>query len=227
VIDLPGTGSSRFDQDTVLTVDQHIQTVSRVFDILGFDRVAVVGHDSGGMIARHAVADDPRVRAMALIDTEQPHGLTWRFKQFLMARHLPGFGAALGWLVGQPRLRRSPLVLGGTFVDQALLDGDFDEFFLRPLRENPERLHAAVRLLRSFDQRHVRDLADLHTRVTVPVQLIWGEHDPFFPLDWAEEMVDTFPDAQLAVIENASLFCHEERPTEVAQALLPTLTGTR
>jgi hypothetical protein len=29
------------------------------------------------------------------------------------------------------------------------------------------------------------------------------------------------------VIENARLFSHEERPEEVAEALLPTLTGTR
>ena len=39
----------------------------------------------------------------------------------------------LGWVVGKRRLRRFPLVLGGAFVDNDLLDGEFDEFFLRPL----------------------------------------------------------------------------------------------
>ena len=34
-------------------------------------------------------------------------------------------------------------------------------------------------------------------------------------------------DARIAVIEGAGLFSHEERPADVAQALLPTLTGTR
>jgi len=38
-------------------------------------------------------------------------------------------------------------------------------------------------------------------------------------------MVSTFPDARLDVIEGAGLFCHEERPAEVAQALLPLLAG--
>ncbi|MGI8757019.1 MAG: hypothetical protein ACR2MB_14420 [Acidimicrobiales bacterium] len=38
-------------------------------------------------------------------------------------------------------------------------------------------------------------------------------------------MVDTFPDAGLEIIENARLFFHEERPAEVARALLPALTG--
>jgi pimeloyl-ACP methyl ester carboxylesterase len=40
-------------------------------------------------------------------------------------------------------------------------------------------------------------------------------------------MVPSFPDAALEVIEGAGLLSHEERPAEVAQALLPTLTGGR
>ena len=91
--------------------------------------------------------------------------------------------------------------------------------------EQPERLAAAVRVLRSFDPRHVHALAELHRRISVPVQLVWGDQDPFFPLAWAEEMVGTFPDARLTVVSGAGLFSHEERPAEVAQALLPVLTG--
>lgn len=227
VIDLPGSGSSRFTPDTTLSVDQHITSVRRVLDLLELEEVAVVGHDSGGMIARHAVAGDPRLVAMGLINTEQPHGLSWRFKLFLAARGLPGFGAGLGWVADRPRLRRNRFVLGDAFADSALLDGEFDEFFLKPLRDLPERQRAAVRLLRSFDEQHVRDLPAVHRRITVPVQLVWGDEDPFFPLPWAEEMVGTFPEARLEVIKGAGLFCHEERPSEVAQALLPVLLGER
>lgn len=223
VIDLPSAGSSRFDEATPLSVEQHITSVRRVVDLLELDQVAVVGHDSGGMIARHAMAGDPRLRAMGLINTEQPAGLSWRFKLFLGGRHLPGFGRTLGWLAGQPRLRRNPLVLGDAFADSSLLDGEFDEFFLRPLHEQPERLRAAIRVLRSFDAQHVHDLAAVHQRITAPVQLVWGDQDPFFPLAWAREMVGTFPDARLAVIPGAGLFSHEERPAEVAAALLPVL----
>ena len=227
VIDLPGAGSSRFTDDTPLTVEQHIRNVRRVLDLMELDDVAVVGHDSGGMIARHAVAGDPRVRAMGLINTEQPHGLSWRFKSFLSVRRMPGLGRSLGWVMGQRRLRRNPFVLGDAFADADLLDGEFDEFFLRPIHDSRERQDAAVRLLRSFDARYVRELTDIHRRITVPVQLVWGDRDPFFPVAWAREMVDTFPDARLEVIEGAGLFAHEERPAEVAEALLPVLAGSR
>ena len=226
VIDLPGAGSSRFTGATTLSVDQHVESVRRTVEALELDQVAVVGHDSGGLIARHALAGDPRLRAMGLIDTEQPQGITWRFRAFLLARRAPGFARILPRLLAAPRLRRSSLVLGGAFTDGSLLDGEFDELFLRPIAEDAGRSEAAIRLLESFDLDHVRALEGLHARIDVPVQMVWGEHDPFFPVDWAKAMVDTFPDAHLQVIEGARLFSHEERPAEVARALLPTLTGT-
>jgi pimeloyl-ACP methyl ester carboxylesterase len=227
VIDLPGAGDSRFGPDTVITVDQHIATVRRVVDSLELADVAVVGHDSGGLIARHALAGDRRVRAWGLIDTEQPQGLTWRFRQFLLVRHLPGFEHVFGWLLGIRLLRRSGLVLGGAFTDRSLLDGEFDEFFLQPIHRQPARRRAAAELLDSFDVQHVHDLAEVHARIDAPVQLVWGAGDPFFPVERARAMVGTFPAASLAVIAGTRLFPHEERPAEVAAALLPTLLAGR
>jgi len=226
LVDLPSAGSSRFDADTPMSIAQHIETVRRVVELLELDEVAVVGHDSGGMIARHAMVGDPRLRAMGLINTEPPDS-SWRFKSFIAARHLPGLSAGLGWVAGTPRLVRSKAVFGDAFADRSLLGGEFAEFFLAPLHEIPARRDAAVKLLRSFDMQHVTDLADVHRRIDVPVQLVWGDMDPFFPVDRAKAMVGSFPDAQLEVIEGAGLFSHEERPADVARALLPTLTGTR
>ncbi len=225
VVDLLGAGSSRFGPDTVVSVDRHVRAVRQVLDILALDAVAVVGHDSGGLIVRHALAGDPRVRAMGLIDTEQPHGLNWRFRQFLLAPRLPGFDALFRRLLGARRLRRHPLLLGSVFADRSLLDGEFDEFFLQPLRRDPARRRAAVALLKSFDTKLVDDLAAVHARIEVPVQLVWGALDPFFPVRRAREMVAGFPDARLTVVDDASLFVHEERPADVARALLPVLTG--
>ena len=227
LIDLPGAGSSRFTTDTPLTIANHIHAVRRTLDILELDDVAVVGHDSGGMIARHAMAGDPRLRALGLIDTEQSTGLSWKFKSFLAGRRVPGFGAGLGWVAGRPRMRRNKLVLGDAFVDRSLLDGEFDEFFLQPLNKSKAHRDAAMRLLRSFDYQLIHDLRELHKKIDVPVRLVWGEHDRFFPVKWAEEMVADFPNAQLAVIPGAGLFSHEERPAEVAAAILPMLTASR
>ncbi len=168
--------------------------------MLELSDVAVVGHDSGGMIVRHAVADDPRLRALGLIDTETAGCLGWRFKSFIAGRKVPGFGAALGWLAGRPRLRRNGFVLGDAFADRSLLDGEFDELFLQPLHRSRTHRDATMRLFKSFDYQLVRDLGELHRQIAVPVHLVWGEHAKFFPVAAAEAMVGTFPDARLHVI---------------------------
>lgn len=227
VLDLVGCGHSRFDRSSRITLPRHIESLRRVVDVLGLNDVAVVGHDSGGLMARHAFVDDPRLRSMALIDTEQPQGLGWRFRQFLMMSKLPGFPSILGWAVMQRGLRNSRFLLGDCFVDRTLLGGEFEEFFLAPLRDDPDRRWAAGQLIRSFEPRFVADLVRIHPELNVPVQLVWGEHDPFFPVQWAREMLSTFRDAHLHVVSKTKLFSHEERPAEVAEAILPTLLAER
>lgn len=206
LIDLPGAGSSRFDADTELSFANHIASVRTTLDRLGLDDVAVVGHDSGGMIARHAMAGDNRLRSMGLINTEPSNGLGWRFRSFVAAARLPGFEAGLGWLAGKPALRRNKFVLGDAFADRSRLDGDFDEFFLRPLHRDPAHLQATMSIARSIDLALVDQLRKVQQRIQVPVRLVWGDQDPFFPIADAREMVADFPDADLVEIEGAGLF---------------------
>ncbi len=224
LIDLPGAGSSRFDDDTDLSIANHIASVRTTIDLLGLDSVALVGHDSGGLIARHAMAGDDRLRAMGLINTEPSNGIGWRFRSFIAAAKLPGFGPSLGWLAGKPRLRRTKFVLGDAFADRSQLDGEFDEFFLEPLHRDARYRDATMQLVRSFDMDLVDQLPDVQRRIDVPVRLVWGDQDPFFPIAPVREMVADFSNADLVEIEGAGLFCHEEAAQRVATALLPTIT---
>ena len=82
-------------------------------------------------------------------------------------------------------------------------------------------------MLRTFSFDLLSELDSLHKRIDAPVCLVWGEHDKFFPVTWAKQMVGTFPNATLSVVEGAALFSHEERPADVAAALLPTLATTQ
>ncbi len=82
-----------------------------------------------------------------------------------------------------------------------------------------------MQLLRSLRKEHLTELGALHARIDVPVRLVWGDQDPFFPIAGARAMVATFAHAELVEIRGAGLFSHEERPAEVAAALLPVLTS--
>lgn len=224
LLDLVGAGQSRFIAgQTPIDLAHHIGAVRRVVDVLGLDDFSVVGHDSGGLIARHALGPDDRVRSMVLCDTEQSAGLHWRFRQFLWMGYVPGFATLLAHIVNRPTLRRLPMFLGGCFHDDTHLRGPFSELFLEPLNTDRRRRWAAGQLVKTFDVRRVDELAALHAQMQMPVKLVWGEHDPFFPVAWAREMVDTFPRASLEIVPEAKLYVHEERPREVARAILPTL----
>ena len=225
VIDLPSSGSSRFDANTPMSIEQHIKSVRRVVDLLEVDTISLVGHDSGGMIARHAMAGDDRLISMGLINTEPPNP-SWRFRSFVAARQLPGLGAGLGWVAGQPKIRASKFVFGDAFADRSLLEGEFTEFIFDPLHNNSLAREAAVKLLKSFDMTHVTGLPAIHRQLDVPVKLVWGDRDPFFPVDRAKAMVSTFPNATIDVIEGAGLFSHEEAPAKVAASLLPLWSGS-
>ncbi len=224
VIDLPAAGSSRYDDSTPLSIQHHIDSTQRVIDYLGVNQIAVVGHDSGGLIARHAVVGDDRLAALGLIDTE-PVNPGWRFKAFVAGRKLPGFETGLGWVAGQPSIRRLKLVFGDAFVDTSLLDGEFAEFFFQPLHDDPTYRRAAMKVFRSFEMRYVTELANIHPKLDVPTKLVWGKEDKFFPVERAEAMVSEFPNASIQVLAGVGLLSQEEAPAEVAQALLPTLTG--
>ena len=136
LIDLPSAGSSRFDTGTPLSIEQHFTTVRRVVDLLGLDDVAVVGHDSGGLIARHAMAGDPRLRAMGLIDTEVPcrDGASSRSSR---PAACPGSALRLGWVAGARRIRRSGLMFGGAFADRDAVGRRVRRVLPAPLHEIP------------------------------------------------------------------------------------------
>lgn len=226
VIDFPGAGDSRFDRSTTISITSHAAALRRTVDELGLSRFGVVAHDSGGMIARLALAGDPRVHGWGLIATEQPPKAHWRFSSFLAIRVVPRFERVLGVIVTRRRLRRNRFLLGDLFHNKNLLDGAFEEFFLLPLRENPDRQWAAGEFGRNFDLGLFKELTACHRRITVPVQLVWGANDPFFPVERTRAMMAEFGGPiDLVVIEKGKLFVHEEFPEQTSSALLPTIRG--
>jgi len=79
------------------------------------------------------------------------------------------------------------------------------------------------RYLRGATSEPVDALARDHSRLGMPVQLIWDADNPTFPVALAHEMVRQFPDARLAEIPGARLLVHEEKPAEVARVVLDFL----
>ncbi len=226
VPDLPGMGGSEWTDETDFSFPGQGRTLRALVDRLGLDRYRVLAQDTGGTFARYlALGDVARVAQLVLINTEMPgHRPPWiPLYQFLM--HVPGTLAAFGVLLRSRAFLRSSMGFGGCFTDLDLIDGEFREHVVEPLLASPGRMDGMARYLRGAQWAPVDALAQAHARLTRPVELVWGADDPTFPVALARRMVPQFPDARLVEIPGARLLVHEEKPAEVADAVLAFLAS--
>ena len=169
-----------------------------------------------------ALEDGARIDKLVLINTEMPHHRPpWvPLYQFLM--RLPGALSAFDLLLRSRTFLRSGMGFGGCFTDLGLLEGDFHEHVIEPLR-SARRMDGMRRYLLGAQWPPVDALERDHARITMPVRLIWGADDPTFPVALARVMVKQLPDARLVEIAGARLLVHEEKPEEVARAVVEFL----
>jgi pimeloyl-ACP methyl ester carboxylesterase len=222
VPDLPGAGQTPWDPRTQDALLDWGHLLVRFVDALGLARVALVGHDSGGAIARVAAAElGSRVSLLALIDTEVSNHVPGVVKLYKALTSLPGAGWVFGALSSMRWYRRSQLGFGGCFRNVDHLDGEFAQACLAPLAaDNRGALQTLAHVDLSFSER----LPDLHRCITAPVVLIWGEDDPFFPVEHARAMLPEFRDVRgFHVLPGQKLFVHDEAPQLVAAHLEPLL----
>lgn len=224
VPDLPGLGESRWTAETDFSFPGQARTLHALVERLALDRYAVLAQDTGGTFARLLALMDPgRVEKLVLINTEMPgHRPPW-IPLYQLLMRLPGSQAAFALLLRSGAFLRSGMGFGGCFTDATLIDGEFHAHVVEPLLRSRARLDGVARYLVNLRWPPVDALADGHRRLTMPVLLVWGADDPTFPIARARTMAAQFPDARLVEIPGARLLVHEEKPADVARAILAFL----
>ena len=224
VPDLPGLGESRWTDATDFSFPGQGRTLRALVDRLGLARYSVLAQDTGGTFARCLALDDgARIEKLVLINTEIPHHRPPWIPLYQRLMRLPGIPATFGLLLRSHAFLRSPMGFGGCFADLRLLEGDFHEHVIRPLVRSPLRREGIRRYLVGAQWGPVDALARDHARIAMPVRLIWGADDPTFPVELAREMAKQLPDARLVEIPGGRLLVHEEKPDEVAAAVVEFL----
>jgi pimeloyl-ACP methyl ester carboxylesterase len=67
---------------------------------------------------------------------------------------------------------------------------------------------------------------DLHRRlagIDRPVLAAWGRHDPYLPLAYAERQRETFPRAEVVVLDESGHWPMLDDPVALEQVVLPFL----
>jgi pimeloyl-ACP methyl ester carboxylesterase len=214
LFDQPGTGRTEWNGS--IGFESNAAALSRAIDAVGLEQVALLAHDSGGVTARLVAATDRRVRGLVLIGSEIPGHHSALLRMYLWATRVPGGARLLGAMVQIGAFRRSGIAFGTCFENAAYADGDFADLFVRPLARDEVR-RGQTGLMRAFSFDHVDDLERVHGRITAPTLCVWGERDPFFPVEKARAMLPQFAGgAELVVVPGAKLFVHEDHPREVA-----------
>ena len=84
------------------------------------------------------------------------------------------------------------------------------------------RLYRATPDLGALTQR----LAAALPTADLPVLVIWGKHDPYLPVRYAERQRTIFPKAQVVVLERSGHWPYADDPHGVANALVSFLRST-
>jgi haloalkane dehalogenase len=224
LLDLPGAGQTECTRQTPIDLASHAASLRAALEKLELARYALVAHDSGGAIARLLAADNPRVAALVMSGTEIPknHPLLITFLKAMAA--IPG-GASLVMLTMRLRaVRRSNLGFAGCFANLDHIDGEFHELFIAPMLRSPRLAASQFALVRNLDVGLVDRLGEVHRRIRAPTLLLWGEHDPIFPLAKVSAMAREFAGgARLEVLPAGKTFVHEEQPEAFSAHARPFL----
>lgn len=222
VVDLPGAGRSVAAPGVRVDLRSQAATVRGVADALGLRAYGLLGHDSGGSIARMVAADDERARGVVVIDSEVPGEHTVMLRAFVAIGRVPGAGRALLAALRWQRVRRA--LFGGCFTDPAAIEGEFTDLFLRPLWTSRAAADGQLAPLLALRLADIDALAQVHARLRVPVLCVWGARDAFFPVAGARAMLPQLAGGgELVELPRARLFPHEDHAPDLAAAARPFL----
>jgi len=217
--DLIGFGRSDKPEDIGwYSYDRHVASIAQLVEELDLQELTLVVHDWGGPIGlRVAVEHEPRIARLVILDTGigvGAPGETWlRFREVVRE-----IGGALD--IGR-------LVAAGT--SQGLSDevrAAYDASFPTPASKAgalafPELVPTEPGHPNAAAMLRVRDaLQGWHK----PTLVVWGADDAVLPPHVAQRFVELIPGARGPVLlEGASHFLQEDRPAELAAAIVEFL----
>ena len=216
--DLLGAGETDWASVTDFSFTAQAETLKQFADAQGWSTYSVVGHDTGGTIARKLALIDPaRVQQIALIGTEIPeHRPPW-IELFQKTSDVKRTGL-FRTLMKQKWFRHSAAAFKGCFYDRSLIDGEFYDYLIAPAVASEQRVRGLIHYLQGIDWQLVDSLKTDHASIVAPTILIWGADDTVFPVDRARAMVPQFHSCRdFVTIARARLFVHEEHPAKVAE----------
>jgi haloalkane dehalogenase len=199
--DLLGAGDSEQAAGTPLEIRAQSAYVRELLEGLGVDRFGVVGAGHGGGIAQ-LLAVDGGVEALVLLNPIV--GSFWPSTGIGETGHAPSEERAGGSV---------PAVIRAVFdrgpgPGARSTDGLLAEY-ARPY-EGVEGTAAFFRLAEAMDDARLTGLEDRLAELEIPVLILWGEDDPFMPIEAADQLNAWIPTSTLGLLPGCGHFLAED-----------------
>jgi pimeloyl-ACP methyl ester carboxylesterase len=204
--DLLGYGASEKPVDADLSVRAQTQYVRELLDQLDVNEFAVVGHDLGGAIAQILALED-RVRAMVLIDSVAFDA--WPIEGVRMLQGTKSEQATPGFVREVMRLTFELGLGHKERLTEAVLHAYCEPF------GDEEGARAFFRAARAIDGVGLAGREGKLAALDIPVFILWGEDDPYLPVDVADRLNEAIPRSTLALLPGCSHFLPEDAPETV------------
>jgi len=220
--DFMGLGYSEVPEGQSLSPAAQTGMVAALLDALGVDAVDIVANDSGNTVAQLFVVQHPeRVRTLLLTNGDVHENSPPPTVQGLIAASHAGtfVDDVLVPQLEDPATAQLPTGLGGLcYTDPAFVTAELLEVYMRPLVSPDLREVQFHRYCVELEPNPLLAIEQDLVRSPVPLRVVWGTGDHFFPTSSAEWLDRTFPESRgVRWLEGARLFFPEEMPDLIAE----------
>ena len=216
-MDMPGFGTADKPANFDYSVPGYAHHLGRLLSERGVRRAHLVMHDFGGPWGLGWAATNPHaVASVTCINTGVLSGYRWHYLARIWQTPVLGeLFMASTTKAGMRMLLRhgNPRGLPPQYFDRVYqtFDSGTKRAVLRLYRNTRDTENAAQQLtttLRPLD---------------LPALIIWGAHDPYIPVAFAERQRLVFPHAEVKILPGSGHWPFADDPESVSQAVLPFL----
>jgi len=216
--DMPGYGQSSKDAHQDTSLDMQGRVFAELLEQWKLKRPQVVAHDFGGATTLRAHllhgCDFERYALMNVV-AMRPWG-----SEFFdhVGRHVEAFTGL------PPHIHKAVVeaYIQGALVTE-IEDDDFTQLVAPWLSE--EGRISFYRQFAQADERYTAEVEPMFGDIRCPVTILWGEDDPWIPLERGKSLHGLIPQASFQTFPGVGHFPQIEAPKRVLNALLVFLSG--
>ena len=212
-LDLMGFGLSEKPQHLTYSIETYVSQLTKFLENFHLQNPILVGYDMGApIVTLYTLRNPDKVRKLILMNAPlYPEAPSFNVR--LLRTKLIGEMFTGDWFL--KRIFRDG-VQNQAAMPEALIDE-----YLQPYHDDPGARTALLKCVREFNLRPTleKEITPNLGKIETPTLVMWGDGDPYVPLEFGKKLNDDIPNSTLQVVLRTGHFEVEERPEEV-RALL-------